>query len=372
MPSTLLFADRLPPQTGGMEMHARYFIEFFAESREYPLLGVITRDAAQRDCLLVGDMRVPKNLRSALAELREEPGVVFFNSGRWIEDITALRAMSPTSLFVYRTGGNEILKAPLDRPDLSDHRDRQRFWVERLNQSLDLLVTNSAFTEARLAELGLRQELFFRCVGGVNMDAMRSSPPPTPSNGRPVLFCAARFVPYKNHELLLESLAILMRRGVEFCLRLAGDGPLLSAALRQVELLGLGDRVEFLGRLTNEQVLDHMAGADFYVQLSSDFVTEVPGGSYVHSEGMGRSILEAIACGTHVIAARSGALPEIVTEDRGVLVELGPAEAVADAIEPRLRLSEPRRAVDNTYAWENVFSRYVHRWKELGARPRCH
>lgn len=372
MPSALLFADRLPPLTGGMEMHARYFIEYFYEHPEYPLLGVVTRDEAQRDCLLVGDQRVPQELLAMVTRFAEAPSVVFFNSGRWIEDMAALRAVLPASLFVYRTGGNEISKAPLERRTMPSHRERQRFWVDQLNQCLDLLVTNSAFTEERLAALGLRRDLVFRCVGGVNVSALRSAAAPPASSRRPILFSAARFVPYKNHELLLESLAVLRGRGVDFSLRLAGDGPLLADTRTRADRLGLASQVEFLGRLTNEQVCDHMVAADFYVQLSADFVTEVPGGSYVHSEGMGRSILEAIACGTHVIAARSGALPEIVTPDRGLLVELGSAEAVADAIEPLLRSPRPRRVIDDGYAWERIFTRYVRRWKELGARPRRH
>lgn len=372
MPSTLLFADRLPPLTGGMEMHARYFIEYFREHPEYPLLGVITRDEAQRDCLLVGDRRVPQDLLAMVRSFAEAPSVVFFNSGRWIEEMAALRAILPASLFVYRTGGNEISKAPLERHMMPSHHERQRFWVDQLNQCLDLLITNSAFTEERLAAQGLRRDLFFRCVGGVNVSALRSAAAPPASPARPILFSAARFVPYKNHELLLESLAVLHARGIEFCLRLAGDGPLLADARSQAERLGLTSRIEFLGRLTNEQVCDHMVGADFYVQFSADFVTEVPGGSYVHSEGMGRSILEAIACGTHVVAARSGALPEIVTPDRGLLVDLGPAEAVAAAIEPLLRSPPPRRAIDDGYAWERIFTRYISRWKELGAHPRRH
>lgn len=371
MPSALLFADRLPPLAGGMEMHARYFSEYFSEHPEYRLLGVVTRDEAQRDCLLVGERRVPQDLHAITGGLDEQPAVVFFNSGRWIEDIADLRAALPASLFVYRTGGNEISKAPLERRVVPAHRARQRFWVDRLNQCLDLLVTNSAFTEERLAALGVRRDLFFRCVGGVNVAALRSAAAPA-SPRKPVLFSAARFVPYKNHELLLESLAVIRGRGVEFCLRLAGDGPLLADARGRADRLGLASQVEFLGRLTNEQVCDQMVGADFYVQLSTDFVTEVPGGAYIHSEGMGRSILEAIACGTHVIAGRSGALPEVVTPDRGLLVELGTPETVADALEPLLRSPPLRRAIDDSYAWERIFTEYVRRWKELGARSRRH
>lgn len=372
MSSVLLLADRLPPLAGGVETHAQYFIEYFRNHPEYPLVGVITRDEAQQDCLLVGGQRVSQKLLTIVAELAEVPSVVFFNSGRWIEDMAALRAVLPTSLFVYRTGGNEIPKAALERRTIPIHRDRQRFWVNQLNQCLDLLITNSAFTEERLVALGLRREMFFRCVGGVNVNALRAAAGQRVISHRPILFSAARFVPYKNHGLLVESLAVLQERGIEFCLRLAGDGPLLGDTIARVEQLRLQERVEFLGRLSNEEVCHQIVSADLYVQFSADFVTEVPGGSYVHSEGMGRSVLEAIACGRHVIAAKSGALPEIVTADRGSLVDLRSPQDIADTIEPLLRSPPPRRSIDDGYDWEPLFTRYIDSWKELRAHPRRH
>ncbi|MBK8262667.1 MAG: glycosyltransferase family 4 protein [Nannocystis sp.] len=368
----LLFADRLPPLTGGMEMHARYFIEHFQGHAHYPLLGVVTRDEAQRDCLLVGAKRVPQDLRTIVRSLAAEPAIVFFNSGRWIEDIVALRAALPSALFVYRTGGNEILKASLDRHTIAVHDDRQRYWVDRINGCVDVLITNSAFTEERLESIGVRRERFVRCVGGVNVAALRTQEHRPDRPGPPVIFCAARFVPYKNHGLLLDAFAALMRQGIGFRLRLAGDGPLLDDAQVQARRLGLGSCVEFLGLLTNEQVCELMVDAEAYVQLSSDFITQVPGGSYVHSEGMGRSILEALSCGTYVIAARSGALPEIVTPDRGMLVDLGLPDAVADAIAPMLRSPPTRPEPHDFYSWERYFARYERCWEEAYAVPRGH
>jgi hypothetical protein len=47
----LFFADRLPPCTGGMEMHAGYFIKYFAHHLQFPLAGVITKNTAGQDCL---------------------------------------------------------------------------------------------------------------------------------------------------------------------------------------------------------------------------------------------------------------------------------------------------------------------------------
>ena len=77
---TVLFADRLPPLVGGMEMHAGQFIEHFAGHPRFPLVGVVTRDDHTRNCLLVEGQREVIDL-VGLPE-RFDPGVVFFNSGR--------------------------------------------------------------------------------------------------------------------------------------------------------------------------------------------------------------------------------------------------------------------------------------------------
>jgi glycosyltransferase involved in cell wall biosynthesis len=336
-----------------MEMHARYLIEHFTGHPRFPLSAIVTKDRAGADQII--------------GETPEEPGIVFFNSGRWIEDLEVLRARHPKALFVYRTGGNEILKAPLERVTIPDHAARQAWWASRLNASIDLLVTNSAYTEKRLLDLGVRTP-FARCVGGVNVAALER-PPRAP--GPVTIFCAARFVPYKNHALLLDVVHRLLEHGSDLRLRLAGDGPLLGAAKDQVRSLGIDPQVEFLGVLDNEAACAEIAAADLYVQLSGDVPTPVPGGQYLHSEGMGRSVLEALSAGTFVIAGRSGALPEVITPERGLLVDLGSPETIAGQLEP-LVAEPPRPGSTDIYAWDRVFTTYEQLWEGHFATPRRH
>lgn len=372
MKPILLFADRLPPLTGGMEMHARYFIEHFQDHERFPLMAVVTRDSQGRDCLLRPDGPLPIALSELLSALPEPPAIVFFNSGRWIEDLRALRALFPEARFVYRTGGNEIIKAPLERVDISEHADRQALWVDTLNDCLDTLVTNSAYTEARHRNIGVHSALFLRCVGGVNARYLRSLPRPEGQERPPVWLCASRFVPYKNHELLLRSLALLHQRGLDFELRLVGDGPLLDSLRALAQELALGDKVRFLGLQDNERVCRELVAADVYVQLSMERTTPVPGGSYVHAEGMGRSILEALAAGTFVVAGRTGALPEIVTGDRGLLLELKEPASLAEQLEPLLRTPPPRSKPLRGIGWESFFARYERDWEDGDASAAGH
>ena len=195
MPKTILFfADRLPPLVGGVEMHARYFIEYFTGHPLFPLAGIVTKYGQNEDCLVTKEGLRPIQLEE-LSKLFA-PHFVFFNSGRWIEQLHYIKQMLPKAGFLYRTGGNEIIKAPLDNPHIPDHALRQVYWVNTLNQTIDVMVTNSAYTETRLRNIGILCP-FSRCVGGVNASALKT--PAVPSSGITFIVCAARVVPYKIH-----------------------------------------------------------------------------------------------------------------------------------------------------------------------------
>lgn len=356
----LFFADRLPPQTGGVEMHARYFIEHFAHHRHFPLAATITKNFEGQDCLVTNEGCSHISLKKF--STHSEPAFLFFNSGRWIEGLTLIRQLFPKAIFLYRTGGNEILKAPLIHQNIPDHCERQSFWVNTLNCTIDLMITNSEFTEERLRKLGIECR-FKRFVGGVNSAALTPSSMVSP--GQITIFCAARFVPYKNHSLLLTVIRKLVERGCKIQVRLAGDGPLLEQAQEQVVSQNLTSIVQFLGVLDNEDVCREIASADIYMQLSKDQVTEVAGGSYIHSEGMGRSILEALTGGTFVVAGRSGALHEIVTMDKGCLVDLEDANQIADTVEQVIRNGIGRRPYSDSYCWTKIFKGYEELFGEL-------
>ena len=337
------FADRLPPLVGGVEMHAAAFIKYFKQHPRFPLARIITQPKEE----------LPHQL---------QPTFLFFNSGRWIEELKKLRNQFPRAFFLYRTGGNEILKAPLTELKISSHSQRQAYWATTINQTIDLLITNSVYTEGRLREVGVTTP-FARFVGGVNASLLR--PKAQEKNERPILFCAARFVPYKNHLLLLATLKELTQKGLSLCLRLAGDGPLLPEAKSYVQKANLGSSVQFLGKINNNKVCAEIAKSDIYIQLSGNHQVQLPGGKYLHSEGMGRSILEAITAGTFVIAGESGALPEIVTQDRGILVKLGDRKAIADEVEKSIQNLPLKKKFTNVYCWTHIFKKYEKLYENL-------
>ena len=118
---------------------------------------------------------------------------------------------------------------------------------------------------------------------------------------------------------LLDAAAILQRRGIDFELVLAGDGD-RKAVTRTIESLGLVGCVNLPGWLVGSAKLDMLLSAQIFV---------LP--SYV--EGLPMGILEAMAAGCPIVAARVGGVPEQV-EDlvSAVLIEAGDVSELASAL----------------------------------------
>jgi len=156
---------------------------------------------------------------------------------------------------------------------------------------------------------------------GVDMARFRdrASRSPRPK-GSITLGVLARLSPEKGHDYLLKALHLVVERGVEARLLVAGTGSLLQHCVEQVADLEIADRVSFLGHVT-----------DVPAWLASVDVLVLPS---VAAEGLPLSILEGMAMGLPVIATDvAGASEAIVDGVNGILVPPTDAGALAGAVE---------------------------------------
>lgn len=160
--------------------------------------------------------------------------------------------------------------------------------------------------------------------------------------------------PLKGIVHLLDALAKLRtEHDVELQLvsNLEPGGP----TARRIAELGLQDAVHVVSGISDDELAALLASAEIMCVPSL-------------YEGFSLPTVEAMSCGTPVVASRAGALPEVVgerpdgTSDCAILVEPGDAEALASALHELLESPERRallgaagrqRALDR-YSWTSV------------------
>jgi len=154
----------------------------------------------------------------------------------------------------------------------------------------------------------------------------------------------------KNHEGLLRIFLLVLKRKPNAKLLLAGDGPLFVSIKENIKSLGLESNVHLLGRRTDIAAL--MKHAKMVVLPSI-------------IEGLPGVLLEAMYCRVPVIANNVGAIPDLLADRRGVVVEKGDEDGFANAILHQLHqpsskehLEGVRNYVIEHYSMENIVDRF--------------
>jgi len=164
-----------------------------------------------------------------------------------------------------------------------------------------------------------------------------------------VVFTARRLVPRMGLGQLVRGFGMAAARQPRMRLVVAGVGLLRD----RIEALAkrAGGRIDFVGMLPEDQLPRYFQGADLFVLPSRDL------------EAFGLVILEALACGTPVLATRRCAAPEILAPlGERLLIPRDDAKAIADflletgvgvAEEPGFR-ERCRAYVVERYSWERT------------------
>jgi glycosyltransferase involved in cell wall biosynthesis len=137
----------------------------------------------------------------------------------------------------------------------------------------------------------------------------------------------------KGHHLVIEAMKVLP----ETTLLIAGAGEARGRLERQIVKTGLSGRVRLLGELRHDDLPSLYSAADALVLASS-------------REGVANVLMEAMACGTPVVATDVWGSPEVVrTPAAGVLIRERSGSAIAEGVR-RLFAALPDRGATRDYS----------------------
>ncbi len=226
-------------------------------------------------------------------------------------------------------------------------------------RSASALIAVSAALKAKMVDLGMDAERIHVIRNGVDMSAYA---PIEQALAREsfglahgfVIASVGNLVPGKGHDLVMRAIA-----GMDaVTLLIVGSGPQRASLGELARELGIGSRVRLIGELAPERMPAVYSAADLLVLASS-------------SEGWPNVVLEALACGTPVVATDVGGVPEILTADvAGTIVAERTTETIAAAVGDRLARVADRaavRAFASRFSWDEVVRQQTALYQRIAA-----
>lgn len=184
-----------------------------------------------------------------------------------------------------------------------------------------------------------------------------------------VVLFVGRIEPLKGIDTLIEAIAIMAQTSVVVCLSVIGGDPtededILNSEMARLQALrekyGLKDLVAFLGKRSQDTLPYYYSAVEAVVVPS-------------HYESFGMVALEAMACGTPVVASQVGGLAFLVQDGiTGYTVPVDDPNALAERLcailsnsELRQRLGQQAADFAHDYGWEIIASRITKVYEDL-------
>lgn len=344
------------------------------DSRLLKRLQYIRRDA--RRPIFASDFWYPMYALRVALDIRRS-GVDVVHVYNYPQFATLIKWLNPAARVVLNVHGDVLTKAGFRN-------------VESRLQRIDLIVSCSDFVTRSIREalpnVATRCKTVPMGVCPQTFSSRRSSY--ETSGRRPLrLLYVGRISPEKGVHVLLEAFERIVSTHPDATLTIVGpewvapreditdlfldravvssleryyDGGYLQQ-MKQSLSPAAAQRVTFAGLVKHSDVAAHYAKADIYISPSL-------------YESFGMSIIEAMVAGVPVVAARGGAVPDLIANNRtGLLVDVANPSAIADAViglaaNPQLRRAlstDARSIVCERFSWDTISSDLLQLYREV-------
>jgi phosphatidyl-myo-inositol dimannoside synthase len=374
LPRTLVVTNDFPPRPGGIEQ----FLANLLAHLDPGCLRVLTshwpRDAEYDSSLLYRVDRVGRRpllptgrLLRAIERAADEHDaeVVVFGASWPLGELAAL-IDRPTFAFTY---GHEAGLAQFGLGPL----------LRRVARGVDAVGVISGFTRHALEPWMAGHTSIAELPPGVDATLFHPDVECGFVRGRhgidpeqPLVVCVSRLVRRKGQDALIEAWPAVRAQVPDAHLLLVGSGPLEEKLRARRRTLDLESAITIAGEVPWTELPAHYAAADLFAMPCR---TRLGG---LDVEGLGIVYLEAQACGTAVLAGRSGGAPEaLIGGVTGMVVDGGAVPAVGAGIVELLRDRDRlrgmgragRRLVERRHDWATVAGRLVEILAKITLEP---
>jgi glycosyltransferase involved in cell wall biosynthesis len=233
----------------------------------------------------------------------------------------AALALSMTTAFVERTGTRMPALVAARRVDFHLRANSLSRWKQR---QVDCFIAASEAIRQMLVHDGVPATRTITVHEGIDVDHVLAAPIVNIHEAlwlphhAPVIGNVAALVPHKGQRHLIETARLVVREIPDARFVILGEGELREALERQVKEHHLEKHVLLPGFRTD--VLGCIKAFDVFAMSSV-------------TEGLGTSLLDAMACGRAIVATHAGGIPEVVDDGvTGLLVPPRDHAAMAQAI----------------------------------------
>ena len=361
----IFFTDNLDKSIGGMEIHQQAFIDYYSKNDcEFYIIAKENTIKIYNKLVLVKSNLDFNSLLNFLVNLCNNNNIFFFNNLSWIKQIPLLKKTLPNNKYVIRSGGNDILRAPYENDDI-DLPLRQIIITQIINESIDYLIINSVFSFMRNKQIGVNQNKMLKIRGGVDYDLIhqlilnkhfnrRSFDVTYKTSNKKLLSIICRLVDFKGIVHFLDYYAKINHSN--YVLLIAGSGN-LSNVIREKLLNTLSEQdYLFLGAISHSKALEYISISDVVINPSIEVKRYFGDKYYIHTETMGRTMLEAICCNIPLLASTAGATKEIFAENQNIGLCVSDWLNLEKDLNYLINVKHQSKVID--YSWNYVFSIY--------------
>lgn len=220
-----------------------------------------------------------------------------------------------------------------------------------------------AFTHAgiNLPEIREMAEAPVRLIyNGVDLDQLSRIEPQPRDPGR--LLVASRLIQAKRIDLIIETFAVLAEKHPEMSLIIAGEGPERSTLEQQAHHSGFGNRIEFIGHVTQQDLFTEMSKTGIFILMSEK-----------EGERLPNVLKEAMFLGCICLSSITPGIDELIEPGvSGILVHSNQTADLVHEIDqlmanPDTRAAMRKRArisIIENFDAKKLVKKYIREWSQ--------